>query len=106
MQDETFERERPYREQYPMRTRLLHPLAERRHSRRQRRAPSAPVAAPSASVAEAVVVRAACDPAVQRVRAAGGPLDTASYACQCGCLFNAHVSTTVACPHCGADQAW
>jgi hypothetical protein len=46
------------------------------------------------------------DPAVERVRDAGGPLDRASYVCGCGYVFNAAVSTTVACPHCGADQAW
>jgi hypothetical protein len=47
-----------------------------------------------------------CDPAVKRVRDAGGPVDQASYACPCGYLFSAAVSTTVACPHCGTDQAW
>ena len=47
-----------------------------------------------------------CDLAVQRARAAGGPMDRASYACDCGYLFLAAVSTTVACPHCQATQAW
>jgi len=47
-----------------------------------------------------------CDPAVQRVREAGGPIDRASYVCECGYLFSAAVSTTVACPHCGVDQSW
>ena len=46
------------------------------------------------------------DLAVQRARAAGGPMDRASYACGCGYLFLAAVSTTVACPHCQATQAW
>jgi len=46
------------------------------------------------------------DPAVRRVREAGGPVDRASYTCQCGYLFSAAVSTTVSCPHCGTDQAW
>jgi hypothetical protein len=46
------------------------------------------------------------DPAVQRAREAGGPVDRASYACQCGYLFVAPVSTTVDCPHCKATQAW
>ena len=46
------------------------------------------------------------DPAVQRARHAGGPTDRASYACQCGYMFLAPVSTTVACPHCHAPQAW
>jgi hypothetical protein len=43
---------------------------------------------------------------VQRVRSAGGPIDNASYTCACGFVFAASVSTTVRCPHCGADQAW
>jgi hypothetical protein len=46
------------------------------------------------------------DIAVERVRASGGPLDRACYACECGFLFAAPVSTTVSCPHCGAGQAW
>lgn len=46
------------------------------------------------------------DPAVARVRGAGGPIDNASYTCACGFVFAASVSTTVRCPHCGADQAW
>jgi hypothetical protein len=46
------------------------------------------------------------DPVVQRVRSAGGPIDEASYSCQCGLQFLAPVSTTVACPRCGAPQAW
>ena len=35
-----------------------------------------------------------------------GPQDTAVYACGCGFIFTASVTTTVACPHCEADQAW
>ena len=42
----------------------------------------------------------------QRVREAGGPLDQAQYTCSCGYVFDAAVSTTVACPHCGDQQAW
>ncbi len=42
----------------------------------------------------------------QRVREAGGPLDSAQYTCSCGYVFDAAVSTTVACPHCGDEQAW
>ena len=37
---------------------------------------------------------------------ASGPVDQASYSCQCGCVFLGRVSTTVACPHCGATQPW
>jgi hypothetical protein len=77
-----------------MRTRLLHPLSER-PSLRRRRGERAIKPAPLA-----------CDPAVRRVREAGGPVDEACYTCQCGYLFNASVSATVVCPHCGCDQAW
>lgn len=95
-----------------MRPSLLHPLREPRRSRRRRprrgttrgeRAPEPVVSCEPVVSHEPVVTR---DPAVERVREAGGPIDHASYTCQCGCLFSAEVSTTVACPHCGADQAW
>jgi hypothetical protein len=46
------------------------------------------------------------DATVARMRLAGGPIDNASYTCSCGFVFAASVSTTVRCPHCGADQAW
>jgi hypothetical protein len=80
-----------------MRTRLLHPRGERRRGRRPGSSgrPGATVVAPPT-----------CDPAVQRVREAGGPVDQASYVCQCGYFFSAAVSATVVCPHCGSDQAW
>jgi predicted RNA-binding Zn-ribbon protein involved in translation (DUF1610 family) len=42
----------------------------------------------------------------RRARASGGPEDSALYRCQCGFAFQAAVSTTVACPHCGTGQAW
>jgi hypothetical protein len=42
----------------------------------------------------------------RRVREAGGPDDRAQYTCTCGYVFHADVSTSVACPHCGAGQAW
>ena len=41
-----------------------------------------------------------------RVREAERPKDVATYTCTCGYLWEGAVSTTVACPHCGADQAW
>ncbi|HTQ69750.1 MAG TPA: hypothetical protein VMI13_13760 [Solirubrobacteraceae bacterium] len=56
--------------------------------------------------AEARQAAPRCDPAAQRVRDAGGPLDSACYTCGCGLLFDAPVSTSVTCPHCGAGQAW
>jgi hypothetical protein len=93
-----------------MRPSLLHPLTER-HSRRhrpKRRVGRLP-ALTHKHEAETEPASAAHEPrdiAVERVRAAGGPLDRASYTCECGYLFAAPVSTTVACPHCGVDQAW
>jgi hypothetical protein len=99
-----------------MRPRLLHPLRERPNGRPSRRgherraapqrgtesrAPAGPVE-PLAS--EGLALH--CDPAVERARRAGGPLDNAVYTCGCGYLFSAAVSTTVVCPHCGCDQAW
>jgi hypothetical protein len=41
-----------------------------------------------------------------RLRASGGPSDQASYQCSCGFVFSADVTTSVACPHCGTNQAW
>lgn len=49
------------------------------------------------------------DPALaaeRRLRAAGGPQDTAQYRCGCGYVFDAQVSTTVRCPHCDSGLAW
>lgn len=42
----------------------------------------------------------------RRLRESGGPRDLAMYTCSCGYVFEADVSTSVACPHCGASQAW
>ena len=41
-----------------------------------------------------------------RARRSGGPEDRALYACSCGYAFQAEVSTSVGCPHCGTGQAW
>ena len=62
--------------------------------------------APQSSTHAAETRSPQCDPDVQQVRAAGGPIDRAAYACACGYLFSAPVSTTVNCPHCGCGQAW
>jgi hypothetical protein len=45
-------------------------------------------------------------PPQAREREAGGPEDRACYRCSCGYVFEASVSTTVGCPHCGDAQAW
>ena len=50
--------------------------------------------------------RAAARTGEQRTRAAGGPQDHALYRCDCGHAFDEDVSTHVACPRCGTDQAW
>ncbi len=42
----------------------------------------------------------------RRLRDSGGPDDSATYHCTCGYVFEAPVSTSVACPHCGSGQAW
>lgn len=42
----------------------------------------------------------------ERVRRAGGPMDRALYACACGYAFDAPVTASVRCPHCGDAQAW
>ncbi len=40
------------------------------------------------------------------VRQGGPSQDQALYSCQCGMVFEALVSTSVGCPHCGSSQAW
>jgi hypothetical protein len=82
-----------------MRASLPHNLRERRRSRDEQHRREAQRQAPSAPARVA-------DLAVARVRSAGGPVDEASYACACGFVFRAPVSTTVDCPHCHATQAW
>jgi hypothetical protein len=44
--------------------------------------------------------------AERRHRESVAPEDTAHYACSCGFQFQASVSTSVCCPHCGTGQAW
>ncbi len=50
-------------------------------------------------------VPVAAQPTVS-ARRGGGPQDRALYACGCGFVFKASVSTSVGCPHCGTRQAW
>jgi hypothetical protein len=63
-------------------------------------------AANAATGHTATAYTAAAHTALDRAQAAGGPLDLATYVCGCGLLFSALVSTTVCCPHCGAEQDW
>jgi hypothetical protein len=44
--------------------------------------------------------------AERRHRESVAPEDVAHYACSCGFQFQASVSTSVCCPHCGTGQAW
>jgi hypothetical protein len=39
-------------------------------------------------------------------RHSGPSQDQALYSCSCGFVFEALVSTSVGCPHCGDKQAW
>jgi len=41
-----------------------------------------------------------------RERRTGGPQDKALYICRCGSAFQAVVTASVSCPHCGDMQAW
>jgi len=94
----------PLRERlpHPLRERIPRRLRERRHSRRGR---GGPAVANEHAVASSPA-SGPTDLAVERVRDAGGPVDRASYSCECGYVFLAPVSTTVTCPHCEARQAW
>jgi hypothetical protein len=56
--------------------------------------------------ARAVVSPPPTNLARERNQRANVSEDTATYSCGCGYVFTAPVSTTVDCPHCGADQAW
>jgi hypothetical protein len=58
----------------------------------------APAAAPEQPVDEHLAER--------RHRASVALEDTALYGCSCGFQFQAPVSTSVSCPHCGTGQAW
>jgi hypothetical protein len=78
---------------------LLHPIGVRRRAQRIRgEHPSAHAPEPLAPPLP--------DAAAERVRESGGPTDLACYACHCGYVFAAAVSTTVECPHCSTPQAW
>ena len=78
------------------RSRAAHKDAEATHQRH----PAEPLARPAS------LPGADRDLDVQRVLTAGGPMDRACYTCACGYVFNAAVSTSVSCPHCGSAQAW
>ena len=91
----------------PVRPTDRRPLTERRPHVFGR--PGATESAPAPAEAEAPrTAEVAADPllAERRHRASVAPEDVAHYGCSCGYQFQAAVSTSVACPHCGATQAW
>jgi hypothetical protein len=76
------------------RTATIHKLAPRSPRRRPRSA-------------ERSVPRLEVVASPSRERRHGGPSqDRALYSCSCGLAFDALVSTSVGCPHCGRTQAW
>ena len=56
--------------------------------------------------AGAAAERAAATRTATAPEPADPSLDVALYGCACGLVFEAPVSTTVGCPHCGAALAW
>ena len=70
------------------------------HTSESRAGTSAP--APDPQPTQAVTRRAPG----RSPRDATPPQDHAVYTCQCGFVFEALVSTSVECPHCGTGQAW
>ncbi|MGA2163890.1 MAG: hypothetical protein ABSH36_05410 [Solirubrobacteraceae bacterium] len=89
-----------------MRGSLLHPIGVRRRAQRIRGEHPSAHASEHLAPPPSEVAPPPPDIAAQRVRESGGPTDLACYACQCGYVFTAAVSTTVECPHCGTPQAW
>jgi hypothetical protein len=83
-----------------LRTAPLSPLRRRRGRRAAGR--SARPAADAEPRAAASGQRAA----QARAQRSGGPQDKALYACGCGYVFRALVTTSVGCPRCGTGQAW
>jgi hypothetical protein len=68
-------------------------------TRRRRERPVEPVARPARAHPPA-------EPTPTERRDVDPTEDTAVYNCGCGMVFEAPVSTSVGCPHCGASQAW
>jgi hypothetical protein len=91
----------------PLRPIDRRPLTERRpHVFRRPAEPEAEAASPAPEHEDDAP---GVDPhllAERRHRASVAPEDEAHYGCSCGFQFQAPVSTSVACPHCGTAQAW
>ena len=86
-----------------MRVRPKRPTLTRRPAARRAHVVAPP---PSAPATPATPPEDADHREERRARASGGPIDRAQYHCACGFAFQADVSTSVACPHCGTHQAW
>ena len=56
--------------------------------------------------AEPTSGRLTAEPGQRSHRLGGSSQDRALYSCGCGYAFDALVSTSVDCPHCGDRQAW
>ena len=56
-------------------------------------------------VRRATAPRAKAAPTRDQARV-GPPQDRATYNCSCGYIFQADVTTSVGCPHCGSELAW
>ena len=83
-----------------MRVRPLRPTANRPRTERRPHVFGRPAAAePEDVVADEHA-------AERRHRECVAPEDSALYSCSCGFQFQAPVSTSVSCPHCGTGQAW
>jgi hypothetical protein len=96
-----------------MRVRPLRPTDRRARSERRPHVFGRPSELPDEETAPAVDPTPAPAPRIvdehaaeRRHRASVAPEDTAHYGCSCGFQFQASVSTSVCCPHCGTGQAW
>jgi hypothetical protein len=86
-----------------MRVRPLRPTANRPLTERRPHAFGRPGDGEGEAERKAVADEHAAE---RRHRESVAPEDSALYSCSCGFQFQAAVSTSVACPHCGTGQAW
>jgi hypothetical protein len=78
---------------------LVKPKQSQKWRRRGRPGHGAPRPSPSVESRTSI-------PSARERRHAGPSEDRALYSCECGCVFEAPVTTSVGCPHCGTAQAW
>jgi hypothetical protein len=88
-----------------MRVRPLRPTDRRARTERRPHVFGRPDEAPEATEPAAVAPEDE-HPVEERHRICVTPEDSAYYGCSCGFQFQAAVSTSVHCPHCGTAQAW